>query len=128
MTDERQGFPSASSAERYALCPGSLFLEKECPPEPETPDASSGNRIHAALAGETVFLSPDELQVFEACKRQEEALVSGINSWRCIGREKRLWFNGNGNGAQDWSGKPDAVYGAVGENVGLVIDYKTGRG
>lgn len=130
MTDERQGYPSASSAQRYALCPGSFMLEQQCPLEPESEDAASGSRIHAALAGEPVVLTHEEGEAFEACKRQEETLTGGINSWRCIAREQRLWFHvwHRGRSSQDWSGKPDAVYQSESSDAGLIIDYKTGRG
>ena len=53
MSDERKNLPSASSMERYMLCPGSWAAEKG-QPEQASSDADSGNRIHAALAGEAV--------------------------------------------------------------------------
>ena len=63
MSDERNSKPSASSMERYALCPGSWAAEQGIPDQ-TSEDATTGNRIHAWLAGETVEppLTADELK------------------------------------------------------------------
>lgn len=125
MNDERQSKPSASSMERYQLCPGSWRAEQGQPDE-TTEDAETGNRIHAALAGEVVTppMTDDEERVFEMCKVQAEALIQntlGDGSRRTL--EEREWSLD-----ERWSGKPDVVaFNARGTHA-LVIDYKTGRG
>lgn len=125
MTDERKGLPSASSAGRYALCPGSFMLEKQAPPEVESDDAARGTRIHDWLAGLPVELTDDEMRVAELCSTQEGELVGATfgDDAITVTREERLWSRGN------WSGKPDVVYANdIPADLGLVIDYKTGRG
>ena len=124
MSDERQGLPSASSMERYMLCPGSYAAERGLP-ETTSDDAESGNRIHAVLAGETVNppLTDDDERTMEACRSQAQALLDAIIPHRDqVMFERRYWWG------QQWSGKPDvvAVDGIFAE--GLIIDYKTGRG
>ena len=127
MSDGRQGCPSASSASRYALCPGSFMLEQQAPAEPESDDARIGNRIHAALAGESVpDMTDEELAIYGACQLQEAGMhgrVMGDHTQEI--REIRLWSVSGGN---SWSGKPDVIYGRDGDDSWLVIDYKTGRG
>lgn len=124
MSDERQGLPSASSMERYKLCPGSYMAERGLP-ETTSDDAEAGNRIHAALAGETVTppLTDDEERTMEACRKQDGKLTTEVvPAWDIVNRERRYWSG------KDWSGKPDLVVVDVMASEGLVIDYKTGRG
>ena len=131
MSDERKNLPSASSMERYMLCPGSWAAEKG-QPEQASSDADSGNRIHAALAGEAVNppLTEDEERTAEACKVQADALIHNTVGDGCrIVREEREWSMD-----ERWSGKADVValknvvaLNRPGTRV-LVIDYKTGRG
>lgn len=134
MSDERHGLPSASSAHRYALCPGSFLLEQSInEPEQSSDDANTGNRIHAALAGEKIELSDDELSLAVKCTNQEENLVRDVfglgmtldSSRFMVIRERRLWAIDD-DLKKGWSGKPDAVYNDA--TKALVIDYKTGRG
>lgn len=126
MSDERQSKPSASSMERYQLCPGSWLAEHGQPSE-TSEDAETGNRIHAALAGEAVTppLTDDEERVREACIIQGEALMDEVVGGNKAAREQRIWSLD-----ERWSGKPDVVALATiaGERHALVIDYKTGRG
>jgi hypothetical protein len=124
MSDERKNKPSASSMERYALCPGSWAAEQGIP-DSTTDDAATGNRIHAWLAGETVEppLTADETSVVEKCRWQEDLLLSTVLPHRDeMIREQRYWMG------DAWSGKPDLV--AIDSIMGeaLVIDHKTGRG
>ena len=130
MSDERLGLPSSSSASRYAACLGSWQLEKQIAEGVATHDATIGNRIHAALALETVEnLTSDETWTIDRCREQELELVKATfpeateepNVWR----EKRLWSIDD-RGVKLWSGKPDVIY-VVG-SAGLIIDYKSGRG
>lgn len=124
MSDGRNRKPSASSMERYALCPGSWAAEQGIPDE-TSEDATTGNRIHAWLAGETVAppLTADETSVAEKCRAQEDLWLSTVLPHRDeMIREQRYWMG------DAWSGKPDLV--AIDSIMGeaLVIDYKTGRG
>ena len=124
MSDERQGKPSASSMERYALCPGSFQAERGLP-DVKTEDSASGDRIHAALAGQRVDppLTDDEERTFFACQSQANTLLDAIVPHRDeMHLERRYWW-----GAQ-WSGKPDVVAIDTLQAHALVLDYKTGRG
>jgi hypothetical protein len=132
MSDERGGLPSASSASRYAACLGSYDLERQVAEVESTTDAAIGNRIHAALALELVNdLTTDETWIIDRCREQEAELVAntfGGYETNCF-REKRLWsLDADGN--RLWSGKPDVIYTAEvqGNQWGLIIDYKSGRG
>ena len=130
--DERRNLPSASAASRYAACLGSWDLERQVAEVESTTDAAIGNRIHAALALETVNdLTTDETWIIDRCREQELELVKatfGDVETNCF-REKRLWsLDKDGN--KLWSGKPDVIY-TVSDNgmlYGLIIDYKSGRG
>lgn len=130
--DERGNLPSASAASRYAACLGSFDLERQVAEVESTADAAIGNRIHAALALETVNdLTTDETWIIDRCREQELELVKatfGDVETNCF-REKRLWsLDKDGN--KLWSGKPDVIY-TVSDNgmlYGLIIDYKSGRG
>jgi hypothetical protein len=130
--DERRNLPSASAASRYAACLGSWDLERQVAEVESTTDAAIGNRIHAALALETVNdLTTDETWIIDRCREQEAELVAntfGGYETNCL-REKRLWsLDADGN--KLWSGKPDVIYTAEvqGKMWGLIIDYKSGRG
>ena len=130
--DERHNLPSASAASRYAACLGSFDLERQVAEVESTTDAAIGNRIHAALALETVNdLTTDETWIIDRCREQEAELVAntfGGYETNCF-REKRLWsLDADGN--RLWSGKPDVIYTAEvqGNQWGLIIDYKSGRG
>lgn len=124
MSDERNGLPSASSMERYMLCPGSYMAERGLP-ETTSDDAETGNRIHAALAGETVTppLTDDEERTMESCQLQAKALLDTLLPHRDeMHLERRYWRDG------EWSGKPDVVAIDTAQGHAVVIDYKTGRG
>jgi hypothetical protein len=135
MSDERGGLPSASSASRYAACLGSYDLERQVAEVESSGDAAIGNRIHAALALETVNdLTTDETWIIERCQQQELELVKQVlgdfPKEPQVFREKRLWSLQNYGLGQEikrlWSGKPDVVY--IEDNRALIIDYKSGRG
>jgi len=130
--DVRGNLPSASAASRYAACLGSFDLERQVAEVESTTDAAIGNRIHAALAFEPVSnLTTDETWIIDRCREQEAELVAntfGGYETNCF-REKRLWsLDADGN--RLWSGKPDVIYTAEvdGNQWGLIIDYKSGRG
>lgn len=110
--------------ERYQLCPGSWNAERGIAEE-TSHDAETGNRIHAALAGETVTppLTDDEERTMEACRSQATSLLDTLLPHRDeMHLERRYWWNG------EWSGKPDVVAIDTLQGHAVVIDYKTGRG
>jgi len=122
--NERQNKPSASSMERYQLCPGSWNAERGIAEE-TSEDAEMGNRIHAVLAGETVTppLTDDEERVREMCGDQLWKLCESTGCLRRLYTEERLWsLDGR------WSGKPDVATLKDNGLAALVVDYKTGRG
>jgi CRISPR/Cas system-associated exonuclease Cas4 (RecB family) len=125
--NERANLPSASSAHRYALCPGSFLLEQQAPPEETNEDAELGHRIHAWLASDPIQLSPDELELAERCREQAHALIQehmdGGHGQTV--REERIWAFDD-DFAKSWSGKPDLV--VHNSTRAIVIDFKTGRG
>jgi hypothetical protein len=129
MSDERERLPSASSAHRYTVCPGSFLLEQSIQePDVSGTDAQIGNRIHAHLAGETVELNEDEKRLAMSSRIQETDLAKAVFPFQHglhFVRERRLWGYDNWF-AKCWSGKPDVVI-HDGKKA-LVIDYKTGRG
>ena len=131
MIDERKGLPSASAAHRYFACPGSWMLENQFPDGPASSDATIGNRIHAALAGDYVAdITQEEKYIIERCKDQAHDLVVATFgndfSKMDVYTEERLWATDCITGEKLWSGKPDVVY-VLGNNA-LIVDYKTGRG
>lgn len=138
--DPRLGLPSASSMHRAASCPGSVNLERQCPPEPPGPDAERGTRIHRWLSHGDVALTEGDLDTAVACERmREEAYFSWVRVRQdmmhdgevsVINREERLWLSYDPPMGYDvrealaCSGQPDIVYAQ--DNRALVIDYKTG--
>jgi len=131
MTDERKGLPSASAAHRYFACPGSWMLENQFPDGPASSDATMGNRIHAALAGDYVAdITQEEKYIIERCEDQAHDLViatfGNYFSTMEVFTEERFWATDPITGEDLWSGKPDVVY--VHGADALIIDYKTGRG
>jgi hypothetical protein len=137
VSDERAALPSASSAARYTTCPGSFLLEQQVTePEVSSSDATTGNRIHAVLAGENlhkypadqIVLTSEESDIVDRCIQQEAQLVhatfGGAKPETTV-RERRFWSY-DPEWRKLWSGKPDVVH-MVGDRV-LIIDYKTGRG
>jgi hypothetical protein len=134
--DERLGLPSCSNFDRYASCPGSYLLEKECPPLPEEDWTKSGTRIHDFLAGfepGTDFTGDEQEtaeKINELVKRVFETVEIPANAV-CY-PEIRRWI-GNRDFDQDSklaSGKPDKIltwWTESNELHACIIDYKTGR-
>lgn len=132
QTDERQGYLSASTIERAALCPGSYLAERAQPRVDESsPEAESGTRIHAALANEITEdkLSVEELDLVRRCNKLLVELAAStygaLENADTLVREERLWFTDR-EARKLVSGKPDlvAIYGMR----ALLVDFKTGRG
>ena len=139
MQDDRDNLPSASGIERLYLCPGSRALEQTVPPEPESKDAASGTRIHAALAEfanrnrepEPGTLEEREIETFEMCAGMYDDLV-----FRWINpnaptpptmqkTEQREWLL-NDELNQVFSGQYDVLI--LDGTRALCLDYKTGHG
>lgn len=74
--DERLGLPSASGANILAHCPGAWRMQQGRPEIGRfKDDASRGQKIHRALAGEDVLLEHDERQDVDALEENCAALV-----------------------------------------------------
>ncbi len=126
---ERQNMPSASGYSRLLNCPGSWALEQKCEKDEGSPEATSGTRIHAWLAGETVEpeLTMQEMDTALMCRSLEE---SAIGEWSrrspmySILREERLYLR---KGLSVYfSGQPDVV--CIEGSRALLLDYKTSYG
>lgn len=122
--DERGGKPSASGLSRLALCPGSFQMESQAPPQPSSPMAERGTRIHAHMEGDDVVLSPEEQVVADELKEFDSILLHDCDP---IIREERMWYVWS-DGDKLFSGKLDVggIDKLNGESV--VINYKTGMG
>lgn len=125
--DEREGLPSCSALERLHACPGSWHWSKTVPQPQESDDATSGTRIHNALAKLPLDapLSDEEERVFERCEELRDKLLAerGLNH-AAAHLERRLWLT-DGKGQRVLSGKADlAVFPG---SRAFVLDYKTGR-
>ena len=143
-TDPRRGVPSASTMHRLVACPPSHAMAQLLPPEcreEESPEAASGTRIHAVLAGEAApnILSADEAQTLDMCEAQAKALC---NEWHSedgepldIYHETRLGLTVLGRvvvmgpkttATIRFSGQADMI--VLEGDRALILDYKTGRG
>lgn len=124
--DSRGKWTSASAAQADQLCPGRHLAQRGIPEPPQTEDAASGTRIHAALAGSDVELSDDEREVYINCQKLNneifEKLLGDLTTTFECHREERLWLEFDG---LKHSGQADVVY-VVGQTA-TIIDYKSGR-
>jgi len=123
--DERGGLPSASGISRVVYCPGSLKLEQQSPPQPESPWAARGTRIHGVMDGSVsrLDLASEELDVVSELEEYDKLLFHDCHD---IEREVRYWYSHNGN--RIWSGKLDIAARCLNTGNGVVCNYKTGRG
>ena len=121
--DERQGLPSASGLSRVGLCPGSWAMEKNAPPEPVSPLAERGTRIHARMEGLDEELSPEE----ELVAREMMDFDGVLFGRATIIREIRLWYKWDDK-EELFSGKLDAFCVEDEAGDGVLVNYKTGRG
>lgn len=131
MTDERNGLPSASNAEAYALCAGRWNLERMVG-EPvrlksDDQEASSGDRVHAALAGEEVTLTSEEQDTQDDALSIVRDVVEGIflNEGSDHSCEHRMWLLDE-RLRRIFSGKADRII--YSDWQALVIDYKSAWG
>lgn len=129
MNDEREGLPSASSAERFVRCPGSVALIRQVIPKaPQISDgtADEGTLIHHALETDSYDkLTPEQADIADGIKQQRDALVESFkfrNPNITELREERMWLMSAGE--KIFSAKPDIVLLSSGS--ALVCNYKTG--
>ncbi len=132
--DVRKGATSASNALADSLCPGRHLAQRGIPEPPASEDASTGHRIHAALANKPSG-SGDELQkltlaerdMFDSCREIEKKIAiqffgDSPQDYRVF-RHDRLWLPNSGKpGFLSHSGEPDVVFRAG--TKALVADYK----
>ena len=78
--DGRMGLPSASKAERWTNCVGSVQLEELIPDTESGPEAKRGDRIHFALADGKVNDLPnaDEIECAELLQEMEKQAVEAF--------------------------------------------------
>lgn len=135
VIDERRGCTSASNALEDTLCVARFLAQKGIPDGPKGPDAETGRKIHALLAGEQGMGEMAALplamrEMFDACRSIEKAQVlkyfGSENGKMKVFREQRYWVlvpDGTGGKGFEHSGKPDVVYRAG--TKALIIEYKT---
>jgi hypothetical protein len=123
--DEREGKDSASSIERRMLCPGSYHAEKDIP-DKSTEDSRTGDRIHAAWAGEIdpEVLNEKEYLTYEDGIGLREHVIRNVLDFPIdqarVLKEERLWKKSGKR--KVYSGRPDLI--AVHDRRALVLDYK----
>lgn len=128
--DERLFLPSASSRGRDKACPGALNLIRALRTVGiqidggNKPWTESGNRIHAAVAGEDIDLEHDEESARETVEARLTCLRADLsvpdNAAEII--EQRIWlFDVEKKIA---SGKPDRIW--LFDDVAVIPDVKTG--
>jgi hypothetical protein len=138
--DGRMGLPSASKAERWTNCVGSVQLEELIPDAEQGPEARRGDRIHFALADGKVndlpnadevecaeLLQEMEKKAVEAFRLEVKAVDESFNGKLTACREQRLVFKRGETPLM--TGKPDLVlWTETLVKRGLIVDYKTGMG
>jgi hypothetical protein len=122
---------SASNSAADRACPG-RHLAQRALPDDKSEASQAGDRIHAALAKQDpAGLDLEETEMYDRCKRVEEALViayfgADVAQMKMFpSREKRQWIEWMNEGGLRHSGQADAIYRR--KDKALVIDYKTGR-
>jgi hypothetical protein len=133
MQDDRAGLGSGSGFARDKHCPANRKMAAKARElgqvPPTTPEAESGTKIHAVLAGHPVELTDEETETARYLARaSSEILHDFTNDRKCeVVDERRLWIY---RGLQPIrSSKPDrvvTVHEPGGDEI-LIIDYKTGR-
>lgn len=133
----RRGWTSASNAAADAACPGRHLAQRGISePAKSSADATSGTRIHQALADSSNVafmksLSLEERETFDSCRDIEKKTASKFfgdtKEPMRVYRHKRFWVQiqkPDGIGATlEHSGEADVVY-HVGTRL-LIGDYKT---
>ena len=140
MIDPRKGRPSASSMDRLSACSASWNLEKLAPSEPENEDATSGTRIHAALANLLPWdaLTVAERDTMDMCERDAQEVIKQWANGNAHNEtlELRLGLTIAGQVVEVDEQTPPSLLVYTGQadyiawdgKRALVLDYKTGRG
>lgn len=132
----RRGWTSASNAAADEACPGRHLAQRGIPEPAKSSDATSGTRIHQALAdsGDPLFmksLSLEERETFDTCRQIEKKTVANYfgdtRDPMRVFRHRRFWVKfqnaADGTIAAEHSGEADVVWRA-GTRL-LIADYKT---
>lgn len=128
----RRGWTSASNAAADSACPGRHFAQRGILEPAKSEDASSGTRIHQALASGAVLqkLTLEEREVYDACREIEKRIVGqyfgDTKDPMRVFRHERAWVKVPSIPPAPWlehSGEADVVYRAG--NRALIADYKT---
>jgi len=127
--DERRGLPSASAWRRNELCSASHQLSQEAKrlgqeAYKDSPDARSGKRGHASMAGEAVELDETEKTSVAFMRERADDQVTRIFGDSPVQefKERRLWLYVGGKPVA--SGRVDRFI--IGGKVALIQDYKFG--
>jgi Protein of unknown function (DUF2800) len=133
MQDNRAGLGSGSGFARDKHCPANRKMANKARElgqvPPTSPEAESGTRIHAFLAGQAVQLTDEETETARYLAEKGSEIVAEFAAGREYKEviERRLWiYRGL---VPIRSSKPDrviTVYEPDGADI-LVIDYKTGH-
>jgi len=131
VNDPRRGATSASSALADSLCPGRFLAQRGMSEPPKSEEASSGSRIHEALADNALAdkLTLEEREVFDACQDIEKKTVAQFlgdsKDPVRVFRHKRFWvkIQRADGGVVEHSGEADVIYRAATRL--LIADYKT---
>lgn len=129
---ERLDLPSCSDARARRMCGGRHRLIKhlqrtgQLQPKATSPEATIGNNIHAAWAGQPIELSSFESDTLEKIKRLEQMLLTDWAAGREVAlfaREQRLWLHHGITPLH--SGQYDVAYVTLDFRSMLIIDAKT---
>jgi hypothetical protein len=121
--DVRRGMPSASDFGSLSKCPGKHQSQKGRK-DKETSQAARGTLIHEFLnnpRGSKVLEGDEEaISMALAILSERDALLKrAMSSPIHYFNEERMWYRGD-----RYSGVPDVL--AIKDNIGFIIDYKTG--
>jgi len=128
VDDERSGLPSASSMKRTRRCPGWLNLSKTIPKQEGGADADTGTSRHGMIEleidPETVDDKNEAYVLAQSARLRERALREAGFDPETVQPEKevRYWVHDE-HMLPVCSARLD--YLAVGEDLGLIVDYKT---
>lgn len=122
---------SPSTLGRLALCPGSYQCSLGLPPEPDSEEAASGTRIHAAVAAGVLYeMSADEQEQVQRCFDYLQAVEGCLSRPYEAYREKVVQLSSYAYGIAHprllTEGTADVVV-LLDDNTAIVIDWKTGH-
>jgi len=130
--DIRKGLPSCSNAERLTNCNGSQAMMLEYPEIKTNADATKGTLIHAIMDGSkdiSELPEEDHWIVNKMHELREDIIHDTFGDNRdsnTVIKEKRYWLKDK-KGNDRASGQLDYLEFDL-SGLGLLIDYKSGRG